>query len=101
MSDKKLNGKLNGAANETETHLTFPCQFTIKVMGKTDSNFEKNVTHILKKHFPQIKPGQFSQRPSKDNNYMALSITIEAESKEQLDALYYDLSAEPSILMAL
>lgn len=97
MSDDKLNGK----ANETETHLTFPCQFTIKVMGKTDSDFEKNVTQILKKHFPEIKAEQFSQRPSKDNNYLALSITINAESKAQLDALYQDLSAEPSILMAL
>lgn len=102
MSDtNKPNGTSNDDTKEPKTNLTFPRDFTIKVMGKTDSDFKEKVTAIIKKHFPNIKDEQISQRPSKDNNYLALSININAESKEQLDALYQDLSAEPSILMAL
>ena len=81
--------------------LTFPCDFTVKVMGKYNSLFEETVTRIVKNHFPAITDNAFSKRPSKDNNYLALSITVVATSKEQLDALYQELSSEPLVLMAL
>ena len=81
--------------------LTFPCDFTIKVMGKNNPLFEEAVAFILKTHYPTITDNAFSKRPSKDNNYIAISITVQAISKEQLDALYQQLSDEPSILMAL
>jgi hypothetical protein len=81
--------------------IDFPCEFMIKVMGKTDSDFEANVLTIVKKHFPKIRADEFRNRPSKDNNYTAISVTVHAKSKEQLDALYQDLTNEPTILMAL
>lgn len=81
--------------------LEFPCDFMIKVMGKTDSDFEANVLAIVRKHFPKIRADEFRNRLSKDSNYMAISVTVHAKSKEQLDALYQDLSNERTILMAL
>lgn len=83
------------------TALTFPCDFTIKVMGKNDPLFEETVASILKMHYPAITDNAFSKRPSKDNNYIAISIMVLATSKEQLDAVYQQLSDEPLILMAL
>lgn len=100
---KNGNSHTNGTAanGEYSSPLEFPCDFIIKVMGKTDSAFEKNVVAIIKKHYPDTKDTQISKRPSKDNNYLAITATVYAESKEQLDALYKDLSNEPTILMAL
>lgn len=87
--------------NVYSSPMEFPCDFMIKVMGKADSEFEANVLAIIKKHFPKIRADEFHNRPSKDHNYLAISVTVPAQSKEQLDALYQDLSNEPTILMAL
>lgn len=81
--------------------LTFPCDFTIKIMGKNNPLFEETVAFILKTHYPKITDNAFSKRLSKDKNYIAVNITVQASSKEQLDALYQQLSDEPSVLMAL
>jgi len=81
--------------------LQFPCEFVVKIMGKAAKEFEESVFNILKKHFPDIQNSNISKRSSKGANYIALTATVNAQSQEQLDALYQDLSAEKSVLMAL
>jgi putative lipoic acid-binding regulatory protein len=81
--------------------LTFPCEFKIKAFGLLNSEFETTVIGIIKKHVADLKETAFSQRLSKDNKYVALTISIIAESRAQLDAIYQDLSANPIILMTL
>jgi putative lipoic acid-binding regulatory protein len=87
--------------DEHSSPIEFPCEFIIKMMGKNTPDFESQALGIIKKHFPKIKANQFTNRLSKDNNYLSISVTVPAESKEQLNALYQDLSKEPTILMAL
>ncbi len=96
--------KANHTENDSEQYssaLEFPCDFVIKVMGKTHSDFEANVLAIIKKHYPNLRADEFHNRPSKDNNYMSISVTVHAESKQQLDTLYQALSNEPTVLVAL
>jgi len=40
-------------------------------------------------------------RASRDGNFLALTITFQAKSRAQLDAIYSDLSAHDDIIMAL
>jgi putative lipoic acid-binding regulatory protein len=42
-----------------------------------------------------------TSRPSKDGNFMAITVIIEASSKKQLDAIYQELTDHPHVLMAL
>jgi len=84
-----------------ETLLVFPCQFPIKVMGKTSSELDLVVVEIVRRHAPDLHEGAVTTRPSKDGNYLAVTIVIEATSKQQLDAIYQDLSDHPHVLMAL
>lgn len=70
-------------------------------MGKANQEFEQAANAIIKKHFPNFNDNEISKRTSKDNNYLSLTFKVYAESKQQLDALYQDLSAAPEILMAL
>ena len=81
--------------------LTFPTEFTVKVMGKNTPEFEQAVTNIFKAHYPHLAETAYSKRLSKDGHYIAFSITVEATSKAELDALYQDLTQEPQVLMAL
>ena len=84
-----------------QTLLVFPCQFPIKVMGKTSSELDLVVVEIVRRHAPDLHEGAVTTRPSKDGNYLAVTIVIEATSKQQLDAIYQDLSDHPHVLMAL
>lgn len=90
--------------NETPgaTLLEFPCAFTIKAFGKATPEYEIAVLEIIKKHVHEaLSEGSVKQRYSKDKNYLALSITIQAQSKQQLDSIYEDLTKEPLVTMAL
>ncbi len=84
-----------------ETLLTYPCQFPIKVMGKSNLEFDLLVIEIVRRHVPDLQEQAVTTRPSKDANYLAVTVTIEATSKAQLDAIYHDLSGHPQVLMAL
>lgn len=84
-----------------ETLIEFPCRFAIKAMGKTSPELDIIIIEIIRRHSPDIHEGAVTSRPSKGGNYTAVTVTIEAYSKQQLDAIYQDLSGHPHILMVL
>jgi putative lipoic acid-binding regulatory protein len=85
----------------TESIIAFPCDFTLKIMGKNADHFEKKIIAIVLQHFPKWDTTKIQQKPSKDGNYLSLSVTVHAESKAELDALYQTLSSTKEILMVL
>jgi len=84
-----------------DSPLQFPCSFPLKVMGENTADFEAFITSILEKHIPGIDAEAFSGRLSHSGKYRSLTIIFTAESREQLDAIYQELSAHKRILMAL
>lgn len=84
-----------------ETLLEFPCQFPIKVMGKTGDEFELAVLEIFRRHVPDLADDAIKQRPSSKGNYLSITVTFNATSKVQLDAIYMDLSACEHVAMSL
>jgi putative lipoic acid-binding regulatory protein len=81
--------------------IQFPCDFMLKVMGKAQGEFESTVLAIVMQHFPTVDLSRMHKKFSQNNHYLSLSITVYAESKAQLDALYLALSGNPTILMVL
>lgn len=86
---------------ETETLIEFPCDFLIKIMGKSQQDFIDFAKKTIDHHFPNTKPDAWQQQDSKNGNYLSLSVTVYAESKTQLDAAYRELTASDLVLMAL
>lgn len=87
--------------SDQETLLQFPCEFPIKVMGKAGLEFEATVLQIIRKHVPDLGNAAVTVRHSKDNNFAAITVMITATSKEQIDAIYFDLTSHDDVLMAL
>jgi putative lipoic acid-binding regulatory protein len=87
--------------SDSEPLLVFPCEFAVKVMGKNQDDFDLIVTEIILRHVDVIKEGALRSRPSKAGNYTAVTVTIDAQSREQVDAIYLSLTSHPAILMAL
>jgi putative lipoic acid-binding regulatory protein len=84
-----------------ETLFEFPCQFAIKAMGRANIELDLLVIEIVRRHASDFDHKTVKTRPSKDGNYLAVTIIIEATSKKQLDAIYQDLTDHPLILVAL
>lgn len=79
----------------------FPCNFPIKIMGKADTEFEILILSIIRKHSPELGEAAIRIRHSREGTYMSITAMIPAKSKQQLDAIYQDLTAEKSVLMVL
>jgi putative lipoic acid-binding regulatory protein len=87
--------------SETESLLEFPCQFSIKAMGKSRDDFDAIVVEIIRRHVSDIREGAVTSRPSRAGTYTSVTVVIEATSREQLDAIYQGLTDSPDVLMAL
>jgi uncharacterized protein len=87
--------------NPRSSLLTFPCEFVIKVFGATSEQFEGQIAKIIRKHKPELPDNAITSRPSNDGKYIALSITLQVENQKELDNIYYDLSANPFVIMTL
>lgn len=92
---KKPNGE------DAQSAIQFPCEFSIKVMGKSSDDFVDLVEKIVREHFPHFNSQQLTKRFSQFTNYMSITVTVHAENQGQLDNLYRQLSSTPEILMVL
>lgn len=81
--------------------LEFPCSIGIKAMGKANSDFDLHVASLVRKHAPDLGEGAIKTRPSKNGNFISVTVTVMAKNREQLDAIYQDLTDDKQVLMAL
>lgn len=79
----------------------FPCDFQIKAMGFDDGHFPEVVLEIVGRHCSSIRHDTLSTRSSRGGKYISVSVVIEARNREQLDAIYDDLTAHEKVLMRL
>jgi putative lipoic acid-binding regulatory protein len=84
-----------------ESLLTFPCEFPIKVMGRSSETFETEVAGIVRKHVLDLPDSAVTSRASGKGNYVAITVIVTATSKEQLDNIYLELNAHEAVLMTL
>ena len=79
----------------------FPSDFPIKVMGRHDSDLRALTQGIIERHAGPLAESSVRTRTSADGNFLALTYVVRANSREQLDAIYRELTACKSVLMAL
>lgn len=88
--------------NETETSLLeFPCRFPVKAMGRKSKEFESIVCGIVSRHASLWPEEPIRSTPSKAGNFISVTAVIHAQSKQQIDAIYQDLTDCEQVLMAL
>ena len=81
--------------------IEYPCRFPIKVMGAMADGFAEAMTEIAREFDPGFDATSMELRPSKGGNYLGLTLTITATSREQLDNLYRALTGHPMVKIVL
>lgn len=77
--------------------IEYPCAFPIKVMGAHHETFIEAVVSVVIAHDPAFDASTIQRRPSSSGNYLGLTVTVTATSREQLDNIYRGLSGHPLV----
>ena len=86
---------------EQETLFEFPCEYPIKIMGYSSVKFEKIVKEILSKHVRENLHNSIQTKVSSNKKYVSITVNITAQNRQQLDALYLELTEHPDVLYLL
>lgn len=81
--------------------IEYPCAFPIKVMGHKVDGLVHAISVIAKAFDPEFDASTIELRESKGGNYLGVTVTINATSREQLDELYRTLSTHPMVKVVL
>ena len=81
--------------------LEFPCSFPIKMMGRADDGFSDVAVQLVEQHVGKIAPNAIQKSASRNGTFVSVTVTIDAQSREQLDNIYNDLSDHEDVLVAL
>jgi putative lipoic acid-binding regulatory protein len=81
--------------------IEYPSAFPIKVMGAHQEAFIEAVVAIVVAHDPSFDPARIERRPSSSGNYLGLTVTVTATSREQLDNIYRALTGHPLVKYVL
>lgn len=95
MSDTPKN-----TPQEQETLLEFPCEFSIKAMGKAEDDFLALVESLVSPHL-EGESLQTRAQASGKGNYVSVTVTFTAVSKQQLDKVYLSLTGHERLLYVL
>ncbi|PCH84804.1 MAG: transcriptional regulator [Piscirickettsiaceae bacterium] len=87
--------------DQQDSIMKFPCVFAIKTMGLANTNFDAIALDIVRRHCVEASSDNVKIKLSKTGKYISVSITITAQSKKQMDAIYQDLTDCEHVLMSL
>ena len=85
----------------SESLIEYPSHFPIKVMGSMQDGFAEAIVTLVQEFDTDFHAGKMEMRPSRNGNYLGLTFTVRATSREQLDALYRALSGHPMVKYVL
>ncbi len=81
--------------------IEYPSLFPIKVMGANVEGYADAVLEIARRFDPLIDDSRIETRLSSGSKYLAITVTVTATSREQLDGLYCALSSHPMVKVVL
>jgi putative lipoic acid-binding regulatory protein len=79
----------------------FPCDFPIKVMGKSHPEFAETIVTVVRQFDENVDASRVETRPSSGGNYTGLTVTVRATSRAHLDDIYRALTGHPMVKVVL
>lgn len=93
--------EIDNASEMPASLIDYPSDFPIKIMGPKHDEFITTIIDVVRLHDPEFDAARLTTRPSTQGNYLALTATVRATSRQQLDDLYRALSGHPMVKVVL
>ena len=84
-----------------ESLLEFPCSFPIKIMGRESPQFLALARALVEAHTGPLGDDAVQSSLSRNGTFVSVTVTVVAESQQQLDDIYRSVTASDDVLMAL
>jgi len=84
-----------------ETLLEFPCNFPIKMMGRDTPEFHVTARELVEKHTGPLDNSAIQSAVSRKGRFVSITVTVIAQSQQQLDDIYREVTDNEDVLMAL
>ena len=81
--------------------LKFPVAYPIKVVGRRGELQRAEVDAVVRAHAPDLTDSQIAERESSQQHFVAITYTINAQSKEQIVALANALQTVKGVMMLI
>ena len=88
-------------AEEPGQGFQFPGVFEITAMGRADADLERRVAEIVESTGVTVLAGSQRVRPSREGNYLAVSVSFTCPDREHYDAAHAALRASDGIRWTL
>jgi len=85
--------------SDKDTLLEFPSSFPVKVMGRSAAEFRPAITDIIAAHAEFHRDDDVREQLSANGNFISVTVTFTATSKEQVDSIYQALTSHELVLM--
>lgn len=79
----------------------FPCEIPVTVIGEDRDDFEGLVVEVILTHIHPAQLRGIERKNSSAGKYLSVTITFEAESRAQLNAIFAALGKEERVRMVI
>ena len=87
--------------SEDPPKIVFPCAYPIKVLGRAGATFQSAVMAVFKQHAGGFSEQDVLVKDSRKGTFQSITVTIEAQSEEQLRLIHQDLMDTGLVSMVL
>lgn len=104
MNDKTLRDLRRPVAGQSDGKppaITFPCQYSLKVVGDAAEDFAAMVCQVVSRHDPQFDGTDIKVVPSRNGRFVSVRLAIRATGEPQLKALFDELKATGRVHMVV
>ena len=81
--------------------IEFPCDYPIKVLGRSHDDLEQVIYTVFERHAPGFDQETVVIKASSKGTFTSLTITITATGPDQLDALHQELMSTGLVQMVI
>lgn len=92
---------MNQPNNPNDSLFDFPCDFPIKIMGKSHPEFAETIVTVVRQFDNDVDASRVETRPSSGGNYTGLTVTVRATSRAHLDDIYRALTGHPMVKVVM
>ena len=86
---------------EQTSGLEFPCSYPVKVMVEQSAAAREQVLDLVADHAAFGRESDVRYRPSSGGRFESITITVQVDSRQQLEALYQALHELDVVKMML
>lgn len=84
-----------------EPKIEFPCDYPIKILGRSCDHFKGTVLEIVEEHSPDYDRTSVIMKDSSKGTFVSMTVTIVATGKPQLESLHTALKDSGLVTMVM